>query len=359
MLRMQPEAAPEARRLRRRVPCIGNRQAGRLPHGILRRTRVSSRRRRPKPSRSGRFSPPWRTPIRPSPGRDHRREAAGNSLPAPRWTIPVARGCPTIEQMRQVADFLAERTDGVIRMGREGIEQPGGLYPPIQGARPPQRGRGQHHPGPVLRRTPGDGADVAAESAPVSAGLESHGLTVDRVQVTVVPAARPAAAAPEGGWRQGTAQEFRREGTSNEERAVTAAAEAGGKRKTGIAEGPGQSSKAWALKPGNNVEKDAGHGGLEHRIGLQPARPERGGGPARHRQQGRFSSPLVTQIQKQDPLNPDDPDAIHLSARRVQQPGTAHQRQREPDRAGGPAGPRRADERRGFIGRRSASAARG
>lgn len=125
------------------------------------------------------------------------------------------------EQVKQVADFLAERTEGVVKLGLNGVEANLKLYPPDLG-------------GVRVQMTVGtDGTTQAqfiverAETAQLlkqhlksfQQGLESHGLTVDRVQVTVQGTARPGSAGSESGWRQdGTNQGFRRDETTTGER---------------------------------------------------------------------------------------------------------------------------------------------
>lgn len=141
------------------------------------------------------------------------------------WSAKPVQGAKMpemAEQVKQVADFLAERTEGVVKLGLNGVEANLKLYPPDLG-------------GVRVQMTVGnDGTTQAqfiverAETAQLlqqhlksfQQGLESRGLTVERVQVTVQGTVRPGSAGSESGWRQegSASQGFRREETATGER---------------------------------------------------------------------------------------------------------------------------------------------
>jgi flagellar hook-length control protein FliK len=125
-----------------------------------------------------------------------------------------------IEQVRQVADFLAERTEGTVKMGDGGVEANLKLYPPDLGGVRVQLNVTSDHTtqAQFIVERPETAQLLQQHMKSFQQGLESHGLTVDRVQVTVQQTVRPAASGAESGWRQNGMQDSRREAAEWRER---------------------------------------------------------------------------------------------------------------------------------------------
>lgn len=113
-----------------------------------------------------------------------------------------------IEQVHQVADFLANRTEGVIRMSQNGMEANLKLYPPDMGnirvALTVQNNRTVQAQFIVERPETAQLLQQHLQSFQDS--MSRQGLVVDRVQITV----QPAGSASEGGWRQSDMQQDQR-----------------------------------------------------------------------------------------------------------------------------------------------------
>lgn len=135
------------------------------------------------------------------------------------WTPkPVATGTAATrmpglsEQVRQVADYMAERTEGVVRMSDHGMDANLRLYPPdLGGVR-------------VQLNVQSDGTAQAqfiverAETAQLlqqhmrsfQQGMESHGIAVSSVKVTLQSTTvQPASAGAGSDWRQENAEDSR------------------------------------------------------------------------------------------------------------------------------------------------------
>lgn len=149
--------------------------------------------------------------------------AAAAAAPAVEWAPePVATDKPEatrmpnmVEQVRQAADFIADRTTGVIRMGDKGVEANMRLYPPDLGGVRVQmsvNSSGATEARFIVER-PETAQLLQQHMRSFQQGLESRGLTVDRVQVTLQSAVQSASStSPESGWNQHeSAQDSRRQ----------------------------------------------------------------------------------------------------------------------------------------------------
>ena len=116
-----------------------------------------------------------------------------------------------IEQVRQVADFLAERTDGVIKMGQQGMEANLKLYPPDLGQVRVELTvmNDRSTQAQFFVERPETAQLLQQHLQSFQDGLSRHGLVVDRVQVTIQTVRAPSAS-QESAWKQGEGQESRR-----------------------------------------------------------------------------------------------------------------------------------------------------
>lgn len=142
------------------------------------------------------------------------------------WSVqPVAAAgqgarTPTMtEQMQQVSDYLATRTDGAIRMGDKGVEANLRLYPPDLGqvhvemtVTPERTAQAQF----IVAR-PETAQLLQQHLQTLQDNLSHSGITLDRVQVSVQ--VRPTGGGQESGWRQGDSQsQSRREPSTFQQR---------------------------------------------------------------------------------------------------------------------------------------------
>lgn len=125
------------------------------------------------------------------------------------------------EQVRQATDFIADRTTGVIRMGDKGVEANLRLYPPDLGGVRVQMtvtASGATQANFIVER-PETAQLLQQHLRSFQQGMESRGLAVERVQVTLQSTVGAASStSTDSGWRQETAQDFRRESSLSGQR---------------------------------------------------------------------------------------------------------------------------------------------
>ena len=123
------------------------------------------------------------------------KAAAGSHMPA------------LIEQVRQVADYLATRTDGVIKSGPQGMEANLKLYPPDLGGVRVQlsvSSSGATQAQFVVERP--ETAQLLQQHLPAfQDSLSRHGLSVESLRVTVAPTS----SAAESAWKQADSSDQR------------------------------------------------------------------------------------------------------------------------------------------------------
>ncbi len=138
--------------------------------------------------------------------------------PAPIDEAGQTRMPRLIEQVRQVAGFLAERTDGVIRLGENGWEANLRLYPPDLGrvrvemsVQPDRTVQAQ-----LIAERPETAQLLDQSLQHLREALTRHGLTVERVTVVVQSAAATGGA--ESGMNQHASHDGRRQADLTQQR---------------------------------------------------------------------------------------------------------------------------------------------
>ena len=117
-----------------------------------------------------------------------------------------------IEQVQQISDFLAERTEGVIKLGKDGVEANMRLYPPdLGGVRVSMTVHNGNVQAAFIVERPETAQLLQQQTQHFREMMSRHGLTVEQMRVTVSATSASSGANANYLGQSGTGQQDRQE----------------------------------------------------------------------------------------------------------------------------------------------------